>query len=510
MSCEEPAIETQISEAVRAETKITAVGSIYAFSSRIIFLACGFITHLFLARRLGPEIYGLYGFIMSILIWVEFAVLEGIPSTYRKVISEDENMTVSALRSIWSLFAPYCLVIMAVFLLITPLISTVFDDKRLLLLLLIAGIDIPFYGIFYAYSGVLNGLRQFFKENVSRSAYTLSRTIFVILPVLLGLGLRGVLVGNIMASFLGAMLALFFVKVVYHPADKGETFNLKPRIINFGLPYLLYVLAAMLLTSMGMWFVKGLLKDDMMTGYYSAAYNISRIHFFLITGLIAVMFPSFSKAVSEGDISLSKRYIKQAMRIALVILLPINVIIFCSSGELISLLFGSRYLSASTPLQILFLGMSFFSVFSLLSNMIAAENKPFRSLAISLSLVPVAIALNYFLINSYGINGAAVATTLTCGIGVVATGVYIGKRFGAILSLATLLRVALASGCLYVVSKYMVTEGYYLVPVYILLFVIYLVLLVLLREINSGDIEIVKDVCYSLWKRPQISANKLH
>ena len=141
--------------------------------------------------------------------------------------------------------------------------------------------------------------------------------------------------------------------------------------------------------------------------------------------------------------------------------------------------------------------------------MISAENKPFLSLAISLSLMPVAIALNYLLIKSYGINGAAMATTLTCGIGVAASGVYIWKRFGAILSPATLLRVTLATGCLYVISKYMVTSGYYLIPVYCLLSLIYLVLLVVLREINSGDIEIIKDACSSLWKRSQVSANKL-
>ena len=132
------------------ETKATATGSIYALSSRIIFLVCGFTIHLFLARYLGPERYGLYGVVMSILIWVEFSVLTGIPSTYRKVISEDGNMTDSVLHSIRKLFIPYCLFVMTVFLLITPLVSTTFGDSRLLLLLLIAGIDIPFYGMFYA------------------------------------------------------------------------------------------------------------------------------------------------------------------------------------------------------------------------------------------------------------------------------------------------------------------------------------------------------------------------
>jgi stage V sporulation protein B len=151
---------------------------------------------------------------------------------------------------------------------------------------------------------------------------------------------------------------------------------------------------------MDMWFVKGLLNDDAMIGYYSASYNLSRPLFLLMGGVMVVMFPSYSKAVSENNTLLLQKYIRQAMRFSLVILLPVVVMLGSTSDELITLLFTKEYLPASNSLRILLFGIAIFSIFALFLNLIAAKNKPFYSFIISLALVPVAIVLNYFLINS--------------------------------------------------------------------------------------------------------------
>jgi stage V sporulation protein B len=488
------------------ETKKTAIGNIYLLSSRVIILACGFITHIFLARRLGPEIYGLYGLIMSILLWVEYTVMNGIPSTYRKVISEDENVFESVIHSMKRVFLPYCLVVLAIFTIASPLVSQALNDSRLLLLLLIAGIDIPFYGMFFANTSILNGHRVFNRQSMSISLYALFKTTFVILLVLLGFGLKGALFGNILASFFGLLVAFSFVKRLKHKRNEGKIFDLKPRMVAFGFPYLLYILTANLLIHIDMWFVKGLLNDDAMIGYYAVSYNLSRPLFILTTGIITVLFPSFSKAISENNTLLLQKYIKQAMRFTLLILFPLAVMIGSTSDELITLLFTSEYLPASNSLKILLFGISIFSIFSLFLNLIAAKNKPFYCFIISLSLIPIAIFLNYSLINSYGIEGAAFATTLVSIIGLTITSIYVWKKFGIIMSFPTLLRVTVATGSFYIISKYIEASGYYLFLEYFLLSLIYLGLLSVLGEINNEDIKTIKETCYSSWKQLSISA----
>ncbi|MBU0477497.1 oligosaccharide flippase family protein [bacterium] len=482
------------------DTKKNAQGSIYLLLSRIITLACGFVIHIFLARRLGPKVYGVYGLIMSVLLWVEYTVMIGIPSTYRKVISEDEGMIDSVINSMKKIFLPYCLIILMIFFLVSPLISQVFKDNQLLLLLLIAGLDIPFYGIYYANLGILNGRREFLKQSFAMSSYALFKTIVVSIFIVIGLGIRWILVANMMASFFAILITLFFIKGLKYQKTKKEIRNLRPEIITFGIPYLLYMLTSMLLIHIDIWFVKGVLKNDVMTGFYSVSYNFSRPLFYLMTAIIMVTFPSFSKAVSEGNIQLLKKYIRQAVRFGLVILLPVAVIISSTAEEFISLLFTPEYLPASNPLKMLTLGIIAFSIFSLFLNIIAAKNKPFYSFVISLVLLPIAVALNYFFINSYGIFGAALATTMVSIIGLIVSGAYLCKEFGAIVDLNTLLRVALAAGGLFVISKYINISGYWLILEYFILSLSYLVLLLVLGEINRGDIKIIKEACCSMFR----------
>jgi stage V sporulation protein B len=489
------------------ETRKTAMGSIYIVSSRVMVLACGFVIHIFLARRLGPEVYGLYGLIMSILLWVEFTVLTGIPNVYSKVISEDEKMLDSVMHSMKRVFLPYCLVVLAVFSLASPMVSQALNDGRLLLLLLIAGIDIPFYGMYSANINILNGHRVFHRQGITVSFYALFKTTFVVLLILLGFGLTGVLIANILASFFGLLVAFGFVRKLKRKGNnERKMFDLKPRMVTFGLPYLLYILATMVIIHMDMWFVKGLLNDDAMIGYYSASYNLSRPLFLLMGGVMVVMFPSYSKAVSENNTLLLQKYIRQAMRFSLVILLPVVVMLGSTSDELITLLFTKEYLPASNSLRILLFGIAIFSIFALFLNLIAAKNKPFYSFIISLALVPVAIVLNYFLINSHGIEGAALATTLVSTTGVIITGIYVWKKFGVIMSFPTLLRVTVATASFYIISRYIEASGPYLFLEYIFLSLVYLGALLVLGEIKDGDIKTIKETCYLSRKQPSTSA----
>jgi stage V sporulation protein B len=475
------------------DIKKTAMGNVYMLWAKIIALACGFVIHIFLARSLGPETYGLYGFIMSVLLWVEFGVMNGIPSTYRKVLSEDESMFDSVIYSMKRVFLPYCLVVLVAYSFASPLISQAFNDSRLLMLLLIAGIDIPFYGMFFANNSILNGHRAFYRQSISISFYALFKTIFVIFLIFLGFGLKGALIGNILASFFGLLVAFSFVKRLKYKRIERKIFDLNPRIVTFGLPYLLYILTTMLLIHIDIWFVKGLLNHDAMTGYYSASYNLSRPLYFLMAGILLVTFPAFSKANSENNTLLLQKYIKQSMRFTFVILFPIAVIIASTSDELITLLFTSEYLPASNSLKILIFGILIFSIFFLFLNLIAAENKPLYSFIISLGLLPIAIVLNYFFINSYGIVGAAFAITIASSIGVIITGIYVRQRFGVIGDFNTLMRVIVATGCLSIISKYIAASGYYLILEYFVLSLIYFSLLLVLGEIKGGDIKTIKD-----------------
>jgi O-antigen/teichoic acid export membrane protein len=78
----------------------------------------------------------------------------------------------------------------------------------------------------------------------------------------------------------------------------------------------------------------------------------------------------------------------------------------------IVLIFGARFSAAYVPFLLMLPGIVAGSAVRILSSEIAARGRPEINLYMGLSVVLVNIVLNLLLIPPYGINGAAVATSL--------------------------------------------------------------------------------------------------
>jgi len=79
---------------------------------------------------------------------------------------------------------------------------------------------------------------------------------------------------------------------------------------------------------------------------------------------------------------------------------------------LIEIIFGSQYVNATLPFRLLLPGIVAFTLGRILSNDIAARGKPEINMYISIVSVIVNIVGNIFLIPTYGLAGAAIATSL--------------------------------------------------------------------------------------------------
>ena len=58
---------------------------------RMVLFASGYLVTMILARRLGPAEYGIYGIILSVVLWIESIGNLGIAEAVTKLIPEDEN-----------------------------------------------------------------------------------------------------------------------------------------------------------------------------------------------------------------------------------------------------------------------------------------------------------------------------------------------------------------------------------------------------------------------------------
>ena len=119
-------------------------GTLYLMLSWAIVLLVGYALNLWVAKTFGPDQYGMYGFVMQILLWVEIVIINGLPYSVQKFVSSNQSKAFGILRTAtWmQLFVSIGLFLLAFS--SVPWIAKLFRDARLNLYLRIAFIDILF------------------------------------------------------------------------------------------------------------------------------------------------------------------------------------------------------------------------------------------------------------------------------------------------------------------------------------------------------------------------------
>ena len=142
-------------------------------------------------------------------------------------------------------------------------------------------------------------------------------------------------------------------------------------------------------------------------GNYSLAYNIASAPIsVLVFALSSVLFPAYAEITAQHTLRLEQAFMK-VFSLSLLILLTITVPLFLLAGEIVQLLFGSRWTSAGEVLPILALIIPMRGLTLIVTTVFYAFNRP-KQVAVGKTLEAVVfLALLYPLITVLGLNGAA-------------------------------------------------------------------------------------------------------
>lgn len=155
-----------------------------------------------------------------------------------------------------------------------------------------------------------------------------------------------------------------------------------------------------------------MMLDETAVGFYSAAVTCSGMTGFVFAAIIdsarPVIFEHAKISASSFEHSVSRLY-------SLIIYLSLlqSVVITVFSGLIIQILYGSDYAEAANVLRLVVWYTTFSYVGSVRNIWILAEGKQKYLSVINLSGAIANVLLNYLLIPSMGINGAALATLIT-------------------------------------------------------------------------------------------------
>jgi O-antigen/teichoic acid export membrane protein len=472
---------------VAVHRAFVARGTAQNLLSRGCFFVFGYLASIILARGLGPAEYGVYGLIMSVLLWVEQIGKFMIPPAAAILIPREGHNSTDLERT--ALFLNFALFIILFVLLwfAAPVLADLFDLHDGAYLFRIAALDLPFFGMYVVYRGVLQGHQQFLSISIAEFLYSFAKLVGTAMLLVLWLSVPGALIMNVLASIGALLFALSRISIKLRP----PAWNFIRPLIYLALPLGFYMLGLQTIGSLDLWCLKVLNPSNEAStiGIYVAARNVALVPGVILMVISDVLLPSLSRALAQNDISLSRHYIQSGVRFLCIVVVPILLLFMLVADAIMALLYSTTFSGGGIYLKMLIFYAMSLPFVDLFASALNAHGRPYLSGAALFLLIPVALPLNIIFIFSFGAVGAAYASALTGVLGAVALGFLVYRRFGSIIRVRTFLNIVVAILLMTAVTNQFTVTGPLLAIFCLGSLVIYGIGLVLMKEITWQDVE---------------------
>ena len=400
-----------------------------------------------LARALGPEGYGIYAFVFSILTILSIPAQGGIPKLIVREVAkyqvrEEWGLMRGVLRRAnQTVFALSLLLVAGSIVVVSFFRPAVLSDTHVLTfgwgLLLV-----PLIALGNVRGATLRGLRQVVRGQLPEMFVRpgLLFLLAVIAAVAFTIGPQ-----HAMALHVGAAAAAFLVGVVMlRRAIPAEVRAAEPRYETRAwaasvIPFALLATAALANQQTDV-LMLGLLSTNANVGLYKMAVQASGLVPFALQAMNMVIAPHITRLYHQNDQARLQRMITTSARLILLAALPAALLLIFFGEPILGLLAGAEYRSAHVALAILCVGQlvnAALGPVGLLLNMTGHERDTLLGFAIAAACN---ITLNLILIPRAGIEGAAAAGAISMTVWNVILYVHVRRKlqlrtsaFGALL-----------------------------------------------------------------------------
>lgn len=375
------------------------------------------ISGIIYARFLGPEQYGLYGYVMSILALLALPIIAGLPSLIVREIANfqlEEKWQYLAGIICWS--RRYVLIISFIMVTISDIaIYYNFFSEPVASLLVLALFILPFAGLLAQQGAVLNGFRKPILAQIPGQ----------ILAPLITLGLLSFLILNkteltgkvlvkisIIASSLAFILSAWYLNKIIKQESKitKPSFLIKKWHLSL-TPFTVMVIIGTLNTELSSIFLGWLDTTESVAFFKVAVQGVTLIALGL-NSINSIIMPQIARFYRQGDLKQTQKLLTKSVRLSALVSLPIILMLIIFGQFAIEILFGKEYLSAYPLMVILCTGQIvnvLMGSVGLVLNMTNNEKYSLRSLLITLF---ISVILLFVLIPQYSAIGAAISMSI--------------------------------------------------------------------------------------------------
>lgn len=394
-----------------------------------ILKGIGFVNRMVIAYYFGTnartDIYYIAsGFIDSVSSIILAGSSVGVISLYIQEKKEKRSDKFLTHVLVFVEFLMFALVLLC--LLFSPTVAaflapkvSIEEKQWLINILRLLSITFPFIGIGSVMSSALQAEGKFTPVKLMGSITSIVSIVCVI--ALSGRVKEEALpYSYIISNVMNAIFVLICMKKMYHFSFQDMFFPLKElnRLIKLSVP-LLIALAAHEVNLI----IDKSLATAIEVGAASALSYSSVLYLFLenivINSVVTVTFPDLKKKISDGrevDIAINTR---NTIYYTELLLIPLVVVTFCCSTELVSLLFqrgqfGTNSLKlTSLALKGYVIGLPFLAIRDIVTRVYYAYNDTKYPMIVNIISVAINIVLDFVLGLTIGIIGITLATTIS-------------------------------------------------------------------------------------------------
>lgn len=390
------------------------------FATTFIAALFSYGTRVLVARKLGPEQYGLfasvYTFILFFLFFRDLGLGTALVNYVAKArIEENYNKIKTAVVSVFGLqFLSSSLIGILIIIFSGYLSEHYFKvpESRVILLIMVA----------YTMTSILytipKALLNAFQKTIPFASMEPAKNLFILLctVILFHFGYSDLLAVSIPYAILSVVFFFiyqpFVQKNLYFFKHKVENFKSTTKeLLWFGLPLMAADIGGKIIGY----------TDTLMLTYFGSLtevgiYNVvlpSALFFIQISRAIsAIVFPISTELHYKKDVAKLAKGVSLLHSYCFALIIPLIFTLFAFTDFFLNLFFGAEYVAGALAFRILLVGSMFFILASVNNIIISSMGEPKEVTKTILFSAILNVVLNLFFIPLFGINGAAVATSL--------------------------------------------------------------------------------------------------
>ncbi len=306
------------------------------------------------------------------------------------------------------------LIICAIIYYFAEIISvTIFHNSNLTEIIRIFALIIPLSVFVNMTVSVFIGLKNAKPRTILQNiTIPTGRLIFVLIMLTLGFGAVGVAYGYLLAYFAAFLLSLLYITrdTPFIKDIKGFSY-IRKDLLLFSLPLMISTTTVYIMTNTDT-FMLGYLMSSFEVGIYNVSYSLATFAHVFSVPLGILFTPVFSEMLLKYDKSCEKIY-RIVTKWMIVLSLPVFLVLFLFSKQVICITFGSKYSEGAIALQILVLCFFVNPFFGPTLQALISIGESKKIMYFNLTSAILNVFLNYTLIPILGIVGAALATGMS-------------------------------------------------------------------------------------------------